>query len=231
MLDSVCVGNQIMAMRKKNGFTQAELAEALGISAQAISKWENGHTLPETALLPLLAECLDCAVDDILRPAFAQDRDFKKFADAVGGEAGELATRLYNEMKRKFDFTLECKDKFYVFDEVTEGASAVFKNPNKDDFIIRIDAAREESGKSNIDVRLSLVNCSKYMHRIARMPEEIQDVFRCDDCNSCTCACPYLMAYTFEGKAYRQCHFITVALVSEESIEHIISLASAEQAV
>jgi len=231
MLDSICVGNQIMALRKKMGFTQAGLAEALGISAQAISKWENGHTLPETALLPLLAERLECSVDAILRPAFVQDEDFKKFVAAVGGEAGELAARLYNEMKRKFDFTLEYEDKFYVFDDVTEGASAVFRNPNKDDFIIRIDAEREALGKSNVVVRLSLVNCSKYMHRIARMPEEIQSAFRCDDCNSCTCACPYLMAYTFEGKAYRQCHFITIGLDSEKSIEHIISLASAEQAV
>ena len=56
MLDNVNVGNQILLFRKRNGFTQEELAEKLGISAQAISKWENGHTLPETAVLHTLPD-------------------------------------------------------------------------------------------------------------------------------------------------------------------------------
>ena len=231
MLDNVCVGNQIAALRKSNGFTQEDMAAKLGITAQAISKWENGHTLPETAMLPLLAELLQCSIDSILLPLFAQDKDFKIFADAVGGEVGKLAVQLYDEMKRKFDFTLEFKDKFYVFDNATDGASVVFKNSKKDDFIIRMDAEPHPSGTGNVYVRLSLTNCSKYMHKIERMPEHIKRVFRCSDCNSCTCSCPYLMLYTFEGEDYRQCHFVTVTLSSAENMEHILTLASAEQAV
>ena len=231
MLDNICVGNQIAALRKKNGLTQEELSEQLGITAQAISKWENGHTLPETALLPLLAEILGCSIDSILVPFLAQDRLFKKFANTVGGEAGELATRLYHEMKRKFDFTLEFKDKFFVFDNATEGDSAVFKSSTKDDFIIRMDAEPVSSGIIHISVRLSLTNCSKYMYIIERMPEHIKHAFRCNDCSGCTCACPYLMAYTFEGKDYQQCHFITVSLDSTENMALIISLVSAEHSV
>ena len=68
MIDSMSIGNQIMLLRKKNGFTQEELAEKLGVSAQAISKWENGHTLPETALLPLLAKFFNSSIDSILMP-------------------------------------------------------------------------------------------------------------------------------------------------------------------
>jgi len=68
MLDNINVGNQILLLRKRNGLTQDELAEKLGISAQAISKWENGHTLPETALLPLLAKILNSSIDSILSP-------------------------------------------------------------------------------------------------------------------------------------------------------------------
>ena len=228
MLDHVCVGNQIAALRKKNGFTQEELSEKLGITAQAVSKWENGHALPETAILPLLAEVLGCSIDSILAPFLVRDRAFKQFVEAVKGEAGALAMRLYHEMKRKFDFTLELKDKFYVFDNATDGASAVFKNPNKDDFLIRMDAEPNPSGKSHISVRLSLTNCAKYMPTIQRMPEHIKSAFRCSDCNGCTCACPYLMAYTFEGKDYQQCHFITIALDSPENMAHIVALVSAE---
>jgi transcriptional regulator with XRE-family HTH domain len=68
MIDNFKIGNQILFLRKRNGFTQEELAEKLDISAQAISKWENGHTLPETVLLPLLAKLLNASIDSILMP-------------------------------------------------------------------------------------------------------------------------------------------------------------------
>jgi transcriptional regulator with XRE-family HTH domain len=68
MIDNAIIGNQILLLRKRNGFTQEELAEKLDISAQAISKWENGHALPETALLPLLAKLLNSSIDSILMP-------------------------------------------------------------------------------------------------------------------------------------------------------------------
>jgi len=67
-MDTTAVGRQILILRKRNGFTQEELAEKLGISAQAVSKWENGHTLPETAILPSLARLLNCSIDAILSP-------------------------------------------------------------------------------------------------------------------------------------------------------------------
>jgi len=68
MLNNVDIGKKIALLRKQNGFTQDDLAEKLGITAQAISKWENGHTLPETALLPLLAKMLNSSIDSILMP-------------------------------------------------------------------------------------------------------------------------------------------------------------------
>jgi len=73
MIDNTSVGNQILRLRKQNGFTQEELAEKLDITAQAISKWENGHTLPETAMLPLLAKLLNTSVDSILSPVVVEE--------------------------------------------------------------------------------------------------------------------------------------------------------------
>jgi len=66
MLDNISIGNQITYLRKKSKLTQEELSEKLGVSVQTISKWENGHTLPETASLPLLAKIFACSIDDIL---------------------------------------------------------------------------------------------------------------------------------------------------------------------
>ena len=72
MIDNIGVGSQILSLRKRNGFTQEELASKLEISAQAISKWENGHTLPETAMLPLLAKLLNTSIDAILMPVIVK---------------------------------------------------------------------------------------------------------------------------------------------------------------
>lgn len=59
------MGRQIAMFRKERGLTQEALANILSISAQAISKWENGHSLPDTALLPGLACALDCTIDSL----------------------------------------------------------------------------------------------------------------------------------------------------------------------
>jgi transcriptional regulator with XRE-family HTH domain len=72
-MDNINIGNQILLLRKRNGFTQEELAEKLEISAQAISKWENGHTLPETAMLPALARLLNTSIDSILMPIIVKE--------------------------------------------------------------------------------------------------------------------------------------------------------------
>ena len=49
------MGRVIRRMRAEHAVTQEELAEFLGISFQAVSKWETGTTLPDITLLPKLA--------------------------------------------------------------------------------------------------------------------------------------------------------------------------------
>ncbi len=69
MFDSIKAGKQIALLRKNKGLTQEDVASRLNISSQAVSKWENGHTMPELALLVELSELLDCTIDGILFPA------------------------------------------------------------------------------------------------------------------------------------------------------------------
>ena len=73
MLDLVKIGNQIAFLRKKKGLTGENLAECLGISPQAVSKWENGKCLPETATLPELSKILGCNIDALLAPTTFED--------------------------------------------------------------------------------------------------------------------------------------------------------------
>ena len=55
-----------IAVRRKNlGFSQETLAEKLGVTFQAVSKWENGKSTPDVTLLPLLADIFDCYIDEL----------------------------------------------------------------------------------------------------------------------------------------------------------------------
>lgn len=68
MIDLEKVGKKIAILRRERGYTGERLAERLHVSPQAVSKWENARCLPETAILPSLAEALDCSIDALLRP-------------------------------------------------------------------------------------------------------------------------------------------------------------------
>ena len=59
-------GATLASLRKKKGYTQADLAEMLGLSNKTVSKWENGKGYPDIVVLPMLAKLLDVTVDDML---------------------------------------------------------------------------------------------------------------------------------------------------------------------
>lgn len=57
---------QITFLRKQKGLTQDELAKYLGVTNQAVSKWENGQCCPDIQLLPELAKLFEVSVDELL---------------------------------------------------------------------------------------------------------------------------------------------------------------------
>jgi len=59
------IGSKIKQLRYKSGLTQEQLASKLGISAQSVSKWETAVSMPDIALLPLLAEAFGVSVDEL----------------------------------------------------------------------------------------------------------------------------------------------------------------------
>ena len=65
-MSAMKIGKQIAFLRKQKGFTQEELANALGVTNQAVSKWENDISCPDIMLLSPLAELLGTTVDELL---------------------------------------------------------------------------------------------------------------------------------------------------------------------
>lgn len=59
------IGKSISSYRKNLGMTQEELAEKLHISAQAVSKWENGIGYPDITLVPAISEALNISLNDL----------------------------------------------------------------------------------------------------------------------------------------------------------------------
>jgi transcriptional regulator with XRE-family HTH domain len=57
-VNSKIIGNRIAKYRRIHNLTQDDLAEMLLITPQAVSRWENGHTLPETSILVDLCRIL-----------------------------------------------------------------------------------------------------------------------------------------------------------------------------
>ncbi len=78
MFNAKKLGEQIAFMRQKNNYTQEKLAEKLGISSQAISKWENGNAIPGVPFLYKLSEIFNCSTDSILSfpSKFLHDSNF-----------------------------------------------------------------------------------------------------------------------------------------------------------
>lgn len=60
------IGKRISALRREKGLKQEDIAQALGVSSQAVSKWENDQSCPDISLLPKLARLLGVSVDTLL---------------------------------------------------------------------------------------------------------------------------------------------------------------------
>ena len=59
------LGTKIRELRRRDGRTQENLAEALGISAQAISRWESGTTYPDMEMIPAIANYFHISIDEL----------------------------------------------------------------------------------------------------------------------------------------------------------------------
>ncbi len=86
-MDTLKIGHYIQHLRKAAGMTQKELADKLNISFQAVSKWENGDSLPDTGILLELCDILNTTADKLLHGGSlaAVERRFMSLEDVVTG--------------------------------------------------------------------------------------------------------------------------------------------------
>jgi len=101
MLNSTIIGNKIAEARKKNNLSQAELANKISISPQAVGKWERGESMPDITTLNRLAEIfgldLNYFSDTFQSNTFERQND-KPFAE-------QPIEQLTTEPKKRFDWS------------------------------------------------------------------------------------------------------------------------------
>lgn len=87
------IGKKLYELRKQSGYTQDYVAEKLGVSPQAVSKWENDIACPDIMTLPHIAELYGITVDELFK-----NEDVKsnvKFEKEEKVNENELVLRVY----------------------------------------------------------------------------------------------------------------------------------------
>ena len=88
------LGNKIQELRKQKNVTQEELAAELGITAAAVSKWENNYTMPDILMLCALADYFVVTTDELL----GRTKEFKHAV--IAAESPELGKKVADLVKR-----------------------------------------------------------------------------------------------------------------------------------
>ena len=115
------IANRLVELRKKNGLSQEELADKLGLSRQAVSKWERAESSPDTDNLICLAKLYNVSLDDLLNT----DQSIEE----ISNEVKEKNNEEKNDnccVKKEKHAPLSEKDKkrakvFDVIDAITTG--------------------------------------------------------------------------------------------------------------
>lgn len=82
------LGVKLVEQRKKHGFSQEQLADKMGISRQAISRWEAEDTLPDANNLKKISELLHVSIDDLLENSYSQEEKRDGLEKAQGTRKG-----------------------------------------------------------------------------------------------------------------------------------------------
>ena len=77
-MDQEKIGKFIAKLRKEKNMTQNELAESLGITDRAVSKWENGRGMPDLSLLTPLCEKLGVSINELLSGERLDKKDYQE---------------------------------------------------------------------------------------------------------------------------------------------------------
>jgi len=96
-VDIAGVGNFLRDARKRIGITQGRVADHLGVTAQAVSKWERGENMPDVAFFPDLSALLQVGIDEILAAGMPTSSDAPAIIQKMVDDSS--FTKILNRLK------------------------------------------------------------------------------------------------------------------------------------
>ena len=93
------LSENLKIFRKRKGLTQENVAEALNVVRQTVSKWEKGISVPDADMLIRLAEVLDVSVNELIGSSVADEKNEDMIAVELARVADQLASRNHRSKK------------------------------------------------------------------------------------------------------------------------------------
>lgn len=138
------LGKTILELRKKKNVTQDELAAELGVTAAAVSKWENGYTLPDILMLCALADYFEVTTDELL------GRNPKPLCAAIATASLELGEKVRALVKQYGIYT-----KHIIYGSYEDAMDVIKEDKAITHLFVSLDQAMGEHEKAeNGDLRI-----------------------------------------------------------------------------
>ena len=151
------IGENISAYRKAKGYTQEQLGELVGVSGQAVSKWEKGG-VPDTYLLPTISKALGVSIDAL----FGVE---KKITDC---SQDEILDNLFTFCQQKYQIKEDGIDLFpFLFETIWTLQSAYFGNESRP---LLKDVVAKNSQNQQITSQIINNNGTTYLSLVENFP-------------------------------------------------------------
>ena len=99
-MDQVKIGKFIAQCRNEKNITQEELGEKLGVTNKTISRWENGHYLPDIEMMQLLSKEFSISINELISGEKIKDLDYKKGMEKYYTVNDEKNNKLAEEYRK-----------------------------------------------------------------------------------------------------------------------------------
>ena len=149
---TLSIGNKIKTLRKQRGITQEQLAESIGISFQAVSKWENNIALPDITLAPALASYFGVTMDELF------DYNLRQTAEKIEAIRDEAYTYRVSDPGRSRAILEEGLKAYPDNDILLNNLLYVMDYENDPDEVIRT-AGRLIDATTFADVKYDALRC------------------------------------------------------------------------
>ncbi len=117
--------DNLRIFRKKSGFTQEEIAEKLGVTRQAVAKWERGETSPDVEFCIMLAELYGTSVDALLCSSYITEEDDESKKHAFGVAKVNDKGQITLPKKCREMFNINTGDSLLVLGEEGRGIAII----------------------------------------------------------------------------------------------------------